>query len=509
MSYALTSASLPAGAGQIPLSASTSSDAISWVTPATGFATTPNPDTLGGSAGTSNTFAFGDHSHPQSVIYDGFGIDQVNTVAASGGSVTIPAPSVYQTSWIKLTANCAMVLPAPVLGARFEVYLTQVNAGSFVPTFPANIAWIASTPPVWSTTAGLTDHIRFKCVDGLNWMGEPGALGMVIPPLPLGSVQVVNVYAANASVTFANNITAGNGILAILGPDVSSPLSMSGGGVSWTQIGLLAAPSAPTVVAHGATGSTNYQYEITYVNALGETIASSTTSITNGNATLSVSNYNIVSWTAAPSDAASVNVYGRVSGALGLLATVTVGTTTWNDTGSASPGVAAPGTNTTGSLPSLTYNRPQSTNFVQAWLGTGSSGGPGTATINLGQACQTGTFWEIQNAALATGTVTATGTASSTAPFTTPTMTASAAGQMPWVVALVHDSATVAGIWTNGQIHNSAVNPPGYPTGGPAPSLQYAYQPSTTNGGTYSSTWTPLFTNSFLWWSMSFMLKHS
>lgn len=55
-------------------------------------------------------------------------------------------------------------------------------------------------------------------------------------------------------------------------------------------------PSAPTVAAQGTTGSTSWGYKVTAFSDTGETLASSETQISNGNATLSKTNYNAVSW---------------------------------------------------------------------------------------------------------------------------------------------------------------------------------------------------------------------
>jgi hypothetical protein len=491
------------------------SDDLPLASLATAYGSAPNPDTPAGSSVADGTYAPGGHSHAQSPLYDQFGVNQLNVVHTSGGAVTIPDTTVFQSSWVTLTAACTFTFPAAATGKRFNLYMTQDATGSRVPTLPANISWTSGVVPTWSTTPALTDRVTFECVDGLNW-APLVVLGMNTPPVPLNIVQTVNLSGAVSAVTFASNITAGNGILAILGPDSVSALALSGGGCTWQHIGVLPVPAAgPTVTVVGATGSTSYQYEITYVSALGtETTVSAATSITNGNATLSGSNYNSVGWAAAPAGTVSVNVYGRVSGSLGLLATVAVGTVTWHDTGTPAPGAVAQTINVSGSLTCYNYNTPLATPFVDVWLGTASSGGGGTATISLGTVCQTGTFFEIQAATLdsvsiATGAAGHAGTASSSSPITTPTVTAGAAGEMAWVVTLIYQTAigtNPASPWVVGQVHNSQAGA-GWPAGGPSYGLQYAYQPSTTLGGTYTTTWTPEYSGSYAFSSISFLLK--
>jgi len=95
----------------------------------------------------------------------------------------------------------------------------------------------------------------------------------------------------------------------------------------------------------GTTGATTYGYRVSAINNVGETLACSTVSTTSGNATLTSSNLNRISWTKV-SNATGYNVYGRTSGSELLLATVTG--LHYDDTGTATPAGALPSSNTTG-----------------------------------------------------------------------------------------------------------------------------------------------------------------
>lgn len=107
----------------------------------------------------------------------------------------------------------------------------------------------------------------------------------------------------------------------------------------------ISAPSAPTLAATtGTLAAGTYTYAVTAYNAQGETIASATAAIT-----LASTGGVTVSWTAV-AGAAGYKVYGRISGSLGLLGSVTVPTVTFTDSGSVTPGAASPTTNTTGTL---------------------------------------------------------------------------------------------------------------------------------------------------------------
>ena len=104
------------------------------------------------------------------------------------------------------------------------------------------------------------------------------------------------------------------------------------------------APSAPTLAtASGTLAAATYTYAVTAYNAQGETIVSLTTNIT-----LSATGGVAVSWSAV-TGATGYRVYGRVSGSLGLLSDVG-NALTYTDSGSATPGAAAPTVNGTGTL---------------------------------------------------------------------------------------------------------------------------------------------------------------
>jgi hypothetical protein len=103
---------------------------------------------------------------------------------------------------------------------------------------------------------------------------------------------------------------------------------MQSSGVA-TQAFTLATPTISSVAAVGTTGATQYTYRVTAVNGAGQTGPSAAVTITNGIASLSVTNYNAVTWNAV-AGATSYRVYGRTAGAESFLATVTGGTT-FND----------------------------------------------------------------------------------------------------------------------------------------------------------------------------------
>lgn len=110
---------------------------------------------------------------------------------------------------------------------------------------------------------------------------------------------------------------------------------------------------SPAATSGGTLSAGTKTYEITFVNANGETTPSGAiTQVVTANqeVTLTISDV---------PNGVTVNVYGRVSGSLGLLGNVGPvtsegGTLTFTDTGSGSPGASPPSSNTTGGPGSYT-----------------------------------------------------------------------------------------------------------------------------------------------------------
>lgn len=109
--------------------------------------------------------------------------------------------------------------------------------------------------------------------------------------------------------------------------------------------GLTATPSA----SGGTLAAGVKTYEVTAVNANGETTASTSATATTTGSTGEVA----LSWNPT-ADGVTYKVYGRVSGSLGLLATVgpfdPENPPAWTDTGAGSPGAVPPTSNTTGGV---------------------------------------------------------------------------------------------------------------------------------------------------------------
>ncbi|MDD3005957.1 MAG: hypothetical protein PHX30_00005 [Candidatus Pacebacteria bacterium] len=153
-----------------------------------------------------------------------------------------------------------------------------------------------------------------------------GAASRVFSIDPSGNVIIGGTDAGDGNLTVKGNISTQGGNL-----DLNS----------------LATPSSVAVAPVGTAGSTTYGYRISAINDNGQTLASATTTTTTGNATLSSTNYNRVSW-GAVAGATGYKVYGRTSGSELLMATVDSPVLMYKDTNANTPSGALPTTNTTG-----------------------------------------------------------------------------------------------------------------------------------------------------------------
>jgi hypothetical protein len=116
------------------------------------------------------------------------------------------------------------------------------------------------------------------------------------------------------------------------------------------KIQALATPGAPTVTPQGTTGATTYTYYVVALDRAGyKTLKSANASTATGNATLSGSNFNRITWSAVPG-AVSYDVIRSVGGASqGSIALATTALTV-DDTGLAASAYSAPARNATADL---------------------------------------------------------------------------------------------------------------------------------------------------------------
>jgi hypothetical protein len=146
----------------------------------------------------------------------------------------------------------------------------------------------------------------------------------------------------------------------------------------------LTVPVAPTVTHGGALGSTTYGYKITATNALGETAASGEGLGTSGNATLSGTDWNIISWPAVEG-CTGYKVYRTTGGATTppvRIATLASTTLVFHDTGFPGTSATPPATDTTAQAAGTTTYGYK----VTAMLGLGETTASAEGTTAAGPA---------------------------------------------------------------------------------------------------------------------------
>jgi hypothetical protein len=104
-------------------------------------------------------------------------IESVNTVTASGSTLTLPDVTTATMHDVTLTADCAFTFPAAGAGKSFSVRLVQDGTGSRTATWPAAVKWDGGTAPTLSTAASAVDTLWFVCFDGSTWDAGVGGKG--------------------------------------------------------------------------------------------------------------------------------------------------------------------------------------------------------------------------------------------------------------------------------------------------------------------------------------------
>jgi hypothetical protein len=186
-------------------------------------------------------------------------------------------------TWFGVNATLAQGTTGVTQGSyALEVTVTAAGAASAqsagYPVIPGNSY---TTIGMWTAATGAS-AINYNLV----WLDSSGATisqasGATIAPT--GSA----VQLSTAGVAPSNAATARPQLY-----------------IDWGS-GPLPAPSAPTIAPQGTAGTTTYNYEITAKNSLGQTTASAVGTTTTGNATLSSTNYNLITWPAVALPAGS------------------------------------------------------------------------------------------------------------------------------------------------------------------------------------------------------------
>jgi len=207
-----------------------------------------------------------------------------------------------------------VTVPLGSIGAPSYSFVGDLNTGIF--------------SPIADTIAFTTSGVERMRIDHTGFVG----IGTTTPGQRL-TVEGV-IHSRTGGFMFPDGttqITAGG---AGGGPAPGTNAFIGG-----ITVSSLAVPGTPTIAPQGTAGTTTYSYRITARSLVGETLASPAGTTTTGNATLSATNFNRITW-ASVSGAVDYRIYRTASG--GSPATTgLIGTTvslTFNDTGLAASG---------------------------------------------------------------------------------------------------------------------------------------------------------------------------
>ena len=249
-----------------------------------------------------------------------------------------------------------------------------------------------------NTVSAMGDYVVPSAATGA---GECYDYGATAPPVGTQVVGVVSAVPASGSLAnvFLYATISSPGAISI------STAPVTTGSAQLYMSSPIADPAQPTsVVNNGTTGTTTYGYEVAAAVGCCSTAASPELQTATGNATLNMSNFNTVNWTAV-AGATSYNVYRTTSAgtpsSLGLLASL-VACCSFADKGSAAS-YPAPTVNATGytGIGTPTPQRPFEIHVYEPGelsdflmqndnpaVGSGSgiiiSAGPVSSAVNLG-----------------------------------------------------------------------------------------------------------------------------
>jgi hypothetical protein len=236
--------------------------------------------TISGTSNTLSNIANSSLSHSTIGFTDSTGLFTVSgSPAALGGFITLSA-------FASQTAN------------------TILRSGSGTPSFSAMVVGDMPTSGTWAFAGTISG--------GLTFSGTP--VFSNVPTLPNQSANIVFAGPSGGS-------SAAPAFRALVAADIPSTLNATTVNTTLTTLGNLVTTqiSAPgttvSVTTSGTSGSTTYTYAFSAVDSNGhETAVGSGLATTSGNATLSTSNYNIVTAPALPTGAVSMNCYRTTNG---------------------------------------------------------------------------------------------------------------------------------------------------------------------------------------------------
>jgi len=259
------------------------------------------------------------------------GSSQSTTGSISAGSTTLALASAidFQNGQGISIANAGPLPPAALPNPTAPTLSQAAGTSSFTAnqvvyvgityTDMAGNQTLAAVASITVSAAGNTISLTESIPFGGTGLGV--YVGTTSTPLLLGTVTLAG------GITYSGGATSGLAV-SVSGTTITVAISAaatSTGASAPTSNTTSTTPTAPTVTAEGTTGTTSWGYAIALLDGKGGmTAASPATTITNGNATLSATNYNAINWPTV--SAAGIALYrspaGGTPSSTGLIAIV-------------------------------------------------------------------------------------------------------------------------------------------------------------------------------------------
>ena len=223
-----------------------------------------------------------------------------------------PAPVLYQGIANASVNGLSNSGNESVSGTLTSSGLASLNGGTSTTTITASgLASLNGGTSTNSLSVSGAASLASESVNAIVGTGTAPSLSA----MNVNGRVVVTAYGASGAGPDVTTGTIGAGSASL---SVASASGWSAGmGIRVAHAGAatsLTAPSAPTVTNVGTTGTTTYSYEVIAIDAAhGYTAASASGSTTTGNATLSTTNFNRISWSPV-SGAALYAVYQTAPG---------------------------------------------------------------------------------------------------------------------------------------------------------------------------------------------------
>lgn len=247
----------------------------------------------------------------------------------------------------------AFAINSPISGSNENVFRVDTSSErvaigviSGTPNAKLNIA--TSTTVAFRAYEGNASYDALELANPTTDIMDVSETGTTIHRTTTNSSTAFQIQNSSSTAIFGADTAVGMTLINTTPANEAASLTLSGG----LTILSLPAPTGLAATVVGTAGSTTYSYQVVACDdsiCTRSTVASNTATVTTGNATLSSTNYNQLTWNPVQG-AAEYWIYRIAGGPTGVIGNVAAGTTTYNDIGSFAFGGLPSTTSTSGGI---------------------------------------------------------------------------------------------------------------------------------------------------------------